>query len=286
MKKYLCMAVLFMLPVFVIAQSGYYTSIDGVEGGAALKTALYNLIKVHERIDYGSGAAATWGAFYSTDRDPATNRVYDMYSAEVRHFGKPGDAIDGMNIEHSVAKSWWGGTKNDAYCDLHHLNPSDKDANSRKSNFPMAELESISWDNGVISVGKATINGNSVSAFEPCDEYKGDFARTYMYMFTCYQNLTYKYVWMNEENEAYPTLKPWAVELLLKWNKQDPVSQKEINRNNYTDENIFDSDNETQRAVGNFHHNIAQLRHNIICKFNSSLFCIYKRGNIAYQIVF
>ena len=143
-----------------------------------------------------------------------------------------GNTIGGMNIEHSVAKSWWDGVKNDAYHDLHHLNPSDQNANSRKSNYPLAELESVSWDNGVAFVGKATINGSSTNAFEPCDEYKGDFARTYMYMFTCYQNLTYKQTWMNYENSAYPTLKPWAVDLLLKWHKQDPVSQKEVDRNN------------------------------------------------------
>lgn len=231
-KKNLSFIFISFLSIVSVAQSSYYQSIDGVKGGAALKTALYDLIKVHERIDYGSGAAATWGAFYTTDRNPATNQVYDMYSAEVRYFGEKGEAISGMNIEHSVAKSWWGSTKNDAYCDLHHLNPSDADANSRKGNYPLAELETESWNNGVTYVGKATINGSSVSAFEPCDEYKGDFARTYMYMFTCYQNLTYKYTWMNYENSTYPTFKPWAVELLLKWHKQDPVSQKEIDRNN------------------------------------------------------
>lgn len=231
-KKNISLLITLLFSVFAAAQSSYYTSIDGVAGGADMKNALYNLLKVHERIDYGSGTAATWGAFYTTDRNPATNQVYDMYSPEVRYFGNKGEAIDGMNIEHSVAKSWWGSTKNDAYCDLHHLNPSDQSANSRKSNFPMAELESVSWDNGVTFVGKATIDGYSVSAFEPCDEYKGDFARTYMYMFTCYQNLTYKYVWMNYENSAYPTFKPWAVQLLLKWHKQDPVSEKEIARNN------------------------------------------------------
>ncbi len=231
-KKNLSFLFLFLFSLSVASQSSYYQSIDGVTGGATLKTALYSLIKEHERIDYGSGAAATWGAFYTTDRNAETNQVYDMYSSEVRYFGEKGETISGMNIEHSLPKSWWGSTKNDAYCDLHHLNPSDQNANSRKGNFPLAELETESWNNGVTYVGKATINGSSVSAFEPCDEYKGDFARTYMYMFTCYQNLTYQYTWMNYESSTYPTLKPWAVELLLKWHKQDPVSDKEIARNN------------------------------------------------------
>lgn len=228
-KRVFLLLVLLGIGLVAFAQKEYYTSIDGVKGGATLKNALYNLVKNHKKITYNSG---TWDAFYSTDRDPVTNRVYDMYSSEVRYFGNKGDKISGMNIEHSVAKSWWGGTNNNAYCDLHHLNPSDQTANSRKSNYPLAELESVTWDNGVTFVGKATINGSSINAYEPCDEYKGDFARTFMYMFTCYQDLTYEYTWMNYENSAYPTLKPWAVELLLRWSKQDPVSEKEIARNN------------------------------------------------------
>lgn len=217
-----------------IAQAEYYTSIDGTKGGAALKTALYNLIKNHQQISYGSGTSSTWGAFYTTDAviENGQRRVLDMYSNEKRYFGDKGSAVSGMNIEHSVAKSWWGGGKNNAYCDLHHLNPSDQNANSRKSNYPLGELTSVSWDNGVTFVGKANIDGSSQNAYEPCDEYKGDFARTFMYMFTCYQDLTWEYTWMNYEKSTYPTLKPWAVELLLKWHKQDPVSEKEVNRNN------------------------------------------------------
>ena len=216
------------------AQKEYYTSVDGIKGGAALKTALYELIKKHKVISYGSGEDKTWGAFYTTDAvvENGQRRVLDMYSNEKRYFGSKGSAVSGMNIEHSVAKSWWGGNKNNAYCDIHHLNPSDQNANSRKSNYPLGELTSVSWDNGVTFVGKANIDGKSQNAYEPCDEYKGDFARVFMYMFTCYQDLTWEYTWMNYEKSTYPTLKPWAVELLLKWHKQDPVSEKEVNRNN------------------------------------------------------
>lgn len=216
------------------AQEGYYSSLDMVKGGAALKDSLYNIIRVHKQISYGSGVNSTWGAFYTTDAidDNGKLRVADMYSDIVRYFGNKGDVVQGMNIEHSVAKSWWGGDKNNAYHDLHHLNPSDATANSRKSNYPLGKLTSVTWDNGVTFVGKAVVDGKSENAYEPCDEYKGDFARTFMYMFTCYQNLTWSYTWMNYANSTYPTLKPWAVDMLLQWHKQDPVSEKEIARNN------------------------------------------------------
>ena len=220
--------------IAAFAQHDYFADINGIKGGADMKNALYNIIKEHKRISYGSGEDKTWGAFYTTDAvvENGKRRVLDMYSGEKRYFGNKGSAVGGMNIEHSVAKSWWGGTNNNAYCDLHHLNPSDQNANSRKSNYPLGELTSVSWDNGVTFVGKANIDGSSQNAYEPCDEYKGDFARVFMYMFTCYQDLTWEYTWMNYEKSTYPTLKPWAVALLLKWHKQDPVSEKEINRNN------------------------------------------------------
>ena len=234
MKRFALSIFLLLLVVCATAQKEYYTSVDGIKGGAALKTALHELIKNHNKISYGSGEDKTWGAFYTTDAvvENGKRRVLDMYSAEKRYFGSKGSAVSGMNIEHSVAKSWWGGNQNNAYCDLHHLNPSDQNANSRKSNYPLGELTSVSWDNGVTFVGKANIDGSSMNAYEPCDEYKGDFARVFMYMFTCYQDLTWEYTWMNYEKSTYPTLKPWAVELLLKWHKQDPVSEKEVNRNN------------------------------------------------------
>ena len=234
MKRFTTFLATLFSVIVLFAQKEYYTSVDGTKGGEPLKTALHNLIKNHKQISYGSGESNTWGAFYTTDAvvENGKRRVLDMYSSEKRYFSSKGSVIDGMNIEHSVAKSWWGGAKNNAYCDIHHLNPSDQSANSRKSNYPLGELTSVSWDNGVTFVGSAMIDGTLQNAYEPCDEYKGDFARVFMYMFTCYQNLTWEKTWMNYEKSTYPTLKPWAVELLLKWHKQDPVSEKEVNRNN------------------------------------------------------
>lgn len=234
MRKITISLLLLVVAVQLYAQHEYYSVIEGVKGGETLKTALCKLIEKKSTVDYGAGASRTWGAFYSTDAilDGDKRRVADMYSDNVRYFGAKGESVSGMNIEHSVAKSWWGGTENDAYRDLHHLNPSDQEANNRKSNYPMAKLMTVSWTNGIMNVGKAKIAGESQNAFEPADQYKGDFARTYLYMFTCYQNLKWKYTWMVYENSSYPTIKPWAVKLLLKWHHDDPVSQKEIERNN------------------------------------------------------
>ena len=234
MRKFFIIAMLLVASLSLSAQQSYYSTIEGVKGGETLKNALHKLIDKKSTVDYGSGTTRTWGAFYTTDfiMEDDKRRVADMYSDVKRYFGTKGKSVDGMNIEHSVAKSWWGGTENDAYRDLHHLNPSDQEANNRKSNYPMAKLSSVTWTNGIMNVGKASIAGTSQNAFEPADQYKGDFARTYMYMFTCYQTFTWKYTWMVYEKSTYPTIKPWAVDLLLKWHHEDPVNQKEIERNN------------------------------------------------------
>jgi endonuclease I len=202
--------------------NGYYNSITGKKT-QALKTALSTLLLNHTVQEYNS----LWGFFPSTDARP-DGTVWDMYSSAVRTFG----ATSGMNREHSFPKSWWGGDVNAAYTDINHLFPSDGDANMAKSNYPLGTVGTASFNNGVTKVGSNIFPGYSTSAqvFEPADMYKGDFARTYFYMVTCYQNYTWSYLYMVDQN-LYPTLKSWAINMLMKWHRQDPVSIKEINRN-------------------------------------------------------
>jgi endonuclease I len=208
--------------VFAANPNGYYNSITGKKT-QVLKTALSTLLLNHTVQEYNS----LWTFFPSTDVRP-DGTVWDMYSSTVRNFG----ATSGMNREHSFPKSWWGGDVNMAYTDINHLYPSDGDANMAKSNYPLGEVGTASFNNGVTKVGSNIFPGYSTNAtvFEPADEYKGDFARTYFYMVTCYQNYTWSYLYMVDQN-VYPTLKPWAANMLMKWHRQDPVSSKEINRN-------------------------------------------------------
>ena len=211
---------------------GYYSTAEG-KSKSDLKTALYNKIKVGKRLSYGSGPSSTWSGFEKSDLHP-DGYVWDMYSTNKRYFPGNGGSVAGMNIEHSVAKSWWGGNQNDAYKDLYHLNPSDIAANSARSNYPLGTNSGSSFNNGSIKVGnntyKTEYNG---LCFEPLDEYKGDFARAYLYMFTCYENLAWTGTNapnMIVANETYPMLKNWAKDLLVEWSRKDPVSEKERNR--------------------------------------------------------
>ena len=204
---------------------GYYNAIDG-KTTEELKSAIQSVIRNHTQLTYNS----LWGHFRSTDMYPDGVYYWDMYSDIKR------TSTGGMNREHSFPKSWWGGTQNEAYTDINHLYPSDGDANMKKSNYPLGIVNPAytTFDNGVSKVGNplAGYGGGSSVVFEPDDRYKGDFARTYFYMVTMYQDYTWKssYSWMLQQ-DLYPTLKPWAYNMLLEWSRNDPVSQKEIDRN-------------------------------------------------------
>ncbi|MDO4512032.1 MAG: endonuclease [Bacteroidales bacterium] len=209
------------------APIGYYRTLNGLKG-QALKNAVHNLIKQHTVVTYSS----LWRYFPSTDCMPSDkSRVWDMYSNRTYYFnGFSG--VSGMHKEHSFPKSWWGGTEVDAYTDLHHLYPSDGDANMAKSNHPLGEVDNANFDNGVTKVGLPVKGqgGGDGTVFEPDDAYKGDFARTYFYMATCYQDYKWKYTYM-VNNSSWKTLNTWAIDLLLKWSRNDPVSDKETDRN-------------------------------------------------------
>ena len=224
----------------------YPNSLEG-KNGAELKTELHNLLKNHTRLPYGyrdyNQIACTWTVFKKSDVRP-NGKVWDMYSNNSYNFSNGAGATKGMNIEHSVPKSWWGDAydetatpltrfKYDGSYDLHHLTPSDAAANTAKSNYPLGEVDSPLFDNGVTKVGTGQANGRATNLFEPADEYKGDFARMYLYFVTCYQDYSWKSSALSMfAQNSYPTLNAYGQSLLLKWHRQDPVSQKEIDRNN------------------------------------------------------
>lgn len=211
---------------------GYYNSLNG-KSGQALKDAIHELATRHTTLSYGS----LWAYFAETDcRDDDNSKVWDMYSDKTYYFRGGTSGVYGMHKEHSLPKSWWGGydeTQGYAgYTDINHLYPSDGDANMAKSNHPLGEVSTASFDNGVTKVGspKTGQGGGSNSVFEPDDRYKGDFARTYFYMACAYQHYTWKYTYMLTNN-SWKSLNDWSIDLLCRWARNDAVSDKEVSRN-------------------------------------------------------
>ncbi len=229
-----------LLSIGVLAQipAGYYNNASGKTGNE-LKAALYEIINDHSTVSY----SGLWTAFQQTDKK-SNGKVWDMYSdisggTPAYEFtfssdqcGSYGGEGDCYNREHSFPKSWF----NDAtpmYSDMFHLYPTDGYVNGKRSNYPFGRVGSASWTstNGS-KLGTSNYPGYSGTVFEPIDDYKGDFARSYFYMATRYHNVIQNWNSPMLAGNQYPAFTTWAVSLLLEWNTSDPVSQKEIDRNN------------------------------------------------------
>ena len=238
MKRLLVFVFALCLAVCAVAQppTNYYNSANGLTGNQ-LKLALHNIIKGHTSISY----AQLWNAFWSTD-NKGSGVVWDMYSDRpngtppyVYYLGE--DQCGNYNVEgdcynreHSWPQSWFN-NDGTARTDLHHIFPVDGWVNNKRGNNAFGEVGSASWtsQNGS-KLGTCKTPGFSGTAFEPIDEYKGDFARAIMYMSVRYYSEDGS--WSSSDMTTKSEIKPWAIQLLLRWNEQDPVSQKEIDRNN------------------------------------------------------
>ncbi len=226
-------------------REGYYSKMDG-KRRESLKAAAKECVRNHITLEYYE-LPNYWQ--YSDVYPELVNgcrRWWDMYSDAIYliregQSGKSSFSANKMQREHSVPKSWWKQSGSveytPAYSDMWNLYPSDGAANQAKLNYPLGPVANAGYDNGVTKVGGtlAGFGGGSAYVFEPGDEYKGDFARAFFYMATVYDDINWVINYMFQKND-YPTLREWAYNMLLDWARQDPVSQKEIDRNNVVEQ--------------------------------------------------
>ena len=225
----------------------YYQAANGKKG-SALKTAMCGIINgkyngtAFKQIAYGSGTlSGVWGAFQTTDVLANGTTIRDRYSSISKYTvgddqgsSSSTEGKGGYNREHSFPKSWFGGsTSPGPGTDLFHIYPTDVTVNNYRGNLPYGENNGESWKSsgGYSKVGACTFSGFSGKCFEPNDEWKGDFARSYFYMVTCYESSQSSWSSDMLTSNAYPSFETWALNLLLQWARQDPVSDIEIARN-------------------------------------------------------
>jgi endonuclease I len=221
----------------------YYQNANGKKG-AQLKTALCGILwetRYNPALSYNE----LWTAFHTTDVR-SDGKIWDMYSDNTNY--EPGGSAQGHNYsgegdsynrEHSFPASWFG-SNTPMYTDLHHIYPTDGYINNRRSNYPFGETNGNTYKshNSFSKLGSCTVSGYTGTVFEPADEYKGDFARTYFYMVTCYEEKLADWYSKNAESRTtidgstYPGFQTWQLNMLLAWAAADPVSDKETARNN------------------------------------------------------
>ena len=233
----------FLLTMIVYAQipSGYYNTATGT--GYTLKTQLYNKIKNHSDLGYD----ALWTTFATSDRDNQyenDNTILDIYSENptgvdpvifnytTNQCGTYTTQGNCYNREHIVPQSTFNSVS-PMMSDAHYIPPVDGYVNGIRSNNPHGNVATATWTslNGS-KRGTSAVPGYTGTVFEPLNEFKGDIARMYFYFATRYENTVANYafdMFNGTSNQVFTT--PF-LNMLITWHNQDPVSTREIVRNN------------------------------------------------------
>ncbi len=244
-KTLLIVGMLFSVAnIFAQIPTGYY---DGTAGltGAALKTKLSQIITSgHQTKSYDN----LYNGYPSTDSDNYYEKdgsVLDIYSENPKgtdpyvyqHGSKQCGSYkvegDCYNREHIFPQGYFN-SASPMVSDIHHIVPTDGKVNGYRSNFPFGKVGSANFisENGSKRGTSASPN-YSGTVFEPIDEFKGDVARMILYFATRYESKLSSFD-DNDilTNSAFPGVEDWELAVFKEWHTNDPVSQREIDRNN------------------------------------------------------
>ena len=235
--------------------SGYYNTATST--GYTLKTQLSNIIDDHN--DQGYNAIDGFMSSYDLDNyyETGSNTILDVYSEnpsssdpynftpgndECGNYSSEGDCY---NKEHVIPQSVFS-SNTPMQSDAHQLLPTDGRVNGFRGNFPFGRVN----DNNLVSqsgISNPTQNGSKLGAnlnsgyssgysgtvFEPINEFKGDIARIYFYFITRYENQVSNWSsFAMFDGSSDQVLQTTFLSILIEWHLSDPVSQKEIDRNN------------------------------------------------------
>lgn len=212
---------------------GYYNGVSGTKGADNILKALNACIsKDYKELSYSSlephylktdfYADTLWDT-YSTCRF-----VYEDANKQQKK------VCDGWNKEHVCCQSWLG--SGPMVSDLFNVYPTDARINNLRGNYPYGVVSSFSGfsnDPDKHGLGKlgASVAGIG-TVYEPDSRYKGDFARTFFYMVARYRSNILNSGNGSQMFTSSPTnLTSYALNFLLAWHRNDPVSEKEIDRN-------------------------------------------------------
>jgi len=172
--------------------------------------------------------------FYRTDCNPDTGKIQLFYthlevSASSNHELPMGSKTGEYNREHVWPQSLGHDKDEPGGHDLHHIRPTLYDLNSARGSLKYGNCKSTGT---AIIYNKVTYAYKTSNCFEPLDNVKGDVARIIFYY-----AIKYNYKLSTVVTDS-------TYKEILEWNRLDPVSEVEINRNNEVEDiqgnrNIF-----------------------------------------------
>ena len=250
MKKNYFLLLLFLTTIgFAQIPSGYYSTATGT--GYTLKTQLYNIIKGHTDNGY-AGLYTTYQTsdvdnFYENDgtvldmysENPSGTDPYNYSTGSTQRCGNYSVEGDCYNREHIIPQSVFN-EQSPMVADAHFITPTDGKVNGIRSNYPHGTVSAATYtsQNGG-KLGSSSVSGYSGTVFEPINAFKGDIARMYFYFATRYENTVAGYSYAMFDGSSNKVFTTAFLNVLLAWHTQDPVSAREIARNNaiYTRQN-------------------------------------------------
>lgn len=234
--------------------SNYYDSANGLSG-YALKTQLKNIVTSGHTYN-ASSYDNLFTAYASTDRDyyyENDGSLLDIYSenptGSETSYNIPNDECGGnitgegqcYNREHLFPQGFFNNS--DALpmvSDIHTVVPTDGFVNNGRSNYPFGIVSNTntSYANGS-KWGTGNNYGYTNRVFEPIDEFKGDIARALLYFAVRYEDNWNDNGWEAPDASPYNPLngtsdqfyETWFINTMLDWHAADPVSQRELDRN-------------------------------------------------------
>ncbi|WP_033961551.1 endonuclease [Psychroserpens jangbogonensis] len=191
---------------------------------------------------YETNGSNTILDMYSENPSGSDPYTYSPGSDECGNYNGEGDCY---NKEHVIPQSVFS-SQAPMYSDAHHLIPTDGRVNGFRGNFPFGLVD----DNELVNqsgITNPTQNGSKLgdnldsgysagysnTVFEPIDEFKGDIARIYFYFVTRYESQVSSWSsYAMFDGSSDKALADPFLNILVTWHEMDPVSQKEIDRNN------------------------------------------------------
>ncbi len=241
-KNYFLVLLLCVSVCFSQIPSGYYNTATGT--GYTLKTQLYNIIKNHTNNGY-AGLYTTYltsdvDNFYENDgtildmysENPSGTDPYNYTTGTTQRCGNYSVEGDCYNREHIIPQSVFN-EQSPMVADAHFITPTDGKVNGMRSNYPHGTVSSATYtsQNGS-KLGSSSVSGYSGTVFEPINAFKGDIARMYFYFATRYENTVAGYSYAMFDGSSNKVFTTAFLNVLLAWHAQDPVSAREIARNN------------------------------------------------------
>ena len=259
MKQFLFSVLLAPAFIFSQAPANYYDGTSGVTG-YELKSKLHDIVST-KTITWHYGDLPNF--YGQTDLDQyydydSSNTTYllDIYSnnptgTTAYHYTKEnlissaGAEGLGYNREHMMPQSSFN-SNYPMYSDLFFVIPTDARINQLRSNYPYGIAGTTNYytftNGSKISKNGTPNSGYTGRVYEPHSEFKGDIARSLLYYVVRYEGKLNSFNFYNGSSPANDTspldgteekaYEDWFLALLLQWHNNDPVSQKEIDRNN------------------------------------------------------